>query len=101
MIWAVQIHRAVLEEDLPALPKPARIAVVAAIEEKLSRAPKDFGTPLRRELFGYWKLRVGDYRVLYRIHEQRVAVLVVKVGPRKDDEVYAQMLKRIRRLLAD
>lgn len=100
MNWAVQIHRAVLEEDLPALPKSARFAVLAAIKEKLTRAPKDFGAPLRRELFGYWKLRVGDYRVLYRIEEQRVAVLVVKVGPRKDDEVYAEMLKRVRRLLS-
>lgn len=100
MTWTVQLHRAVLEEDLPELPKPARQAVLSAIQDKLTRGPKDFGEPLRRELFGYWKLRAGDYRILYRINERRVTVLVVKVGPRKDDEVYGEMLKRVRRLLS-
>jgi hypothetical protein len=30
-------------------------------------APQEYGTPLRKTLKGYWKLRVGDYRVVYKI----------------------------------
>ena len=33
-----------------------------------------------------WRLRVGDYRVVYEIHEQQVVVIVVSVAPR--GEVY-------------
>lgn len=31
-----------------------------------------------------WRARVGDYRVLYRIEDERVTVLVVRVGHRRD-----------------
>ena len=31
-----------------------------------------------------WRLRVGDYRVLYRIESGRLVVLVLKVGRRRD-----------------
>lgn len=33
-----------------------------------------------------WRLRVGDYRVLYEIHEEAVLVLVLRIGHRR--EVY-------------
>ena len=33
-----------------------------------------------------WRLRVGDYRILYEIHDQKLVVLVVSVGHRR--EVY-------------
>lgn len=31
-----------------------------------------------------WRVRVGDYRIIYQIHDKRLLVLVVKVGDRKD-----------------
>ena len=40
---------------------------------------KGFGPPA-------WRLRVGDYRIVYEIHEQEVLVIVVNVAPR--GEVY-------------
>ncbi len=48
------------------------------------RAPQEFGEPLRRTLKGYWKLRVGDYRVIYKVIE--TTVLILRIGHRR--EVY-------------
>ena len=31
-----------------------------------------------------WRIRVGDWRIIYRIEDGRLVVLVVRVGPRKD-----------------
>ena len=31
-----------------------------------------------------WRIRVGDYRVVYEVHDKRLLVLVVRVGHRKD-----------------
>lgn len=31
-----------------------------------------------------WRVRVGDYRVLYALEEQRLIVLVIKIGHRRD-----------------
>ncbi len=48
------------------------------------RAPQEFGEPLRRTLKGYWKLRVGDYRVIYKVIG--ITVLILRIGHRR--EVY-------------
>ncbi len=48
--------------------------------------PRQFGKPLRMNLAGLWRYRVGDYRLICRIEEHRLVVLVLKVGHRR--EVY-------------
>lgn len=41
-------------------------------------APERYGAPLRGTLRGYWKLRVGDYRVVFRIHADEGVVLAIR-----------------------
>jgi mRNA interferase RelE/StbE len=38
----------------------------------------------------HWRIRVGDYRVIYRIERQRVVIVIVRIGHRR--EVYRQGL---------
>lgn len=99
MTWQVQFQQLVLDEDLPALDKEARRRVLRDIRKKLTADPEAYGEPLRKELFGYWKLRVGDYRVIYRISKSKVTVFVLKVGMRRDSEVYSQMIARLKKTL--
>lgn len=47
---------------------------------------RTLGTPLTGERAGYWRWRVGDYRVAAKIEDARVLILVVRVGHRR--EVY-------------
>ncbi|MFP4266359.1 MAG: type II toxin-antitoxin system RelE family toxin, partial [Desulfonatronovibrionaceae bacterium] len=53
--------------------------------ERILAAPAEYGLPLRKTLKRYWKLRVGDYRVKYKINEDVVVILCIR--HRKD--VYA------------
>jgi mRNA interferase RelE/StbE len=47
--------------------------------------PKKTGVkPLRHELKGLWKSRVGNYRIVFRIEEGRLLILVIAVGDRKE-----------------
>jgi mRNA interferase RelE/StbE len=48
--------------------------------------PLKFGLPLKRNLMGLMKLRVGDYRIIYSIQKEVVTVHIIKIGYRK--EVY-------------
>jgi mRNA interferase RelE/StbE len=49
--------------------------------------PRDLGRALSEDRFkGLWRYRVGDYRIIARIEDQAVRVLVVSVGNRR--EVY-------------
>lgn len=99
MTWQVQFQQLVLDEDLPVLDKEARRRVLRDIRKKLTADPEAYGEPLRKELFGYWKLRVGDYRVIYRVSKSKVTVFVLKVGMRRDSAVYSQMIARLKKTL--
>ena len=70
-------HTKVVKEDIASLSLVWRDKIKFAIEEKLTIAPDFFGKPLRRSLKGYRKLRVGDYRVVFRIEKNRVHVLAI------------------------
>ena len=49
-----------------------------------SSDPRQFGKPLRRDLAGLWRYRVGDYRLICRLEEGRLVVLVIMVGHRRE-----------------
>lgn len=98
MTWVVEFHPLVRDQDLPSLDRTARARILKAVREKLAVDPQAYGERLRAELHGYWKLRVGEYRVIYEMRKNLVTVLVLKIGYRRDDEVYKQMLKRLGRL---
>jgi len=97
-MWDVQIHPLVLTEDLKGLDTRTRRKIFHAIEEKLTVDPENYGKPLLGEFKGYYRLRVEDYRVIYRIVKKEVRVLVLKIGIRRDDEVYRELFKRLRKL---
>lgn len=98
MNWDVEFHPLVADEDLPALDAGDRKRVLKAVREKLATNPEAFGERLRAELHDYWKLRVGEFRVIYEIRRNVVTVLVLKIGFRRDGEVYRQMPKRLRKV---
>ena len=84
----------VVEEDLPKLNADIRDRIRRAIERRLTTEPRHYGEPLRHQLKGFWRLRVGDYRVIYRIENQRI--WIVAIGHRKT--VYVLILHSQRRL---
>ncbi|MCK5231926.1 MAG: type II toxin-antitoxin system RelE/ParE family toxin [Desulfobulbaceae bacterium] len=44
--------------------------------------PRRYGAPLRRELTGRWKYRVGSYRLICDIQDAKILVLVLMIGHR-------------------
>lgn len=82
--YSIEYLTVVVKEDIPALPKTARISIKKAIEERLTLDPIGFGKPLRYSLKNHRRLRVGDYRVVYRINEAESTVIIVAIKHRKD-----------------
>lgn len=95
-MYAVLIDELVFEEDFRKIGKPDQQKIIKTIRKKLTIDPEGFGVPLRGDLKGLWKLRVGQYRVVYQIKKKEIHVYVVKVGFRRDEEVYREVLKRYR-----
>lgn len=82
-MWKVRYKKSVAK-DLKPISDDIKYILRRAIEEKLMVDPLKFGLPLRRNLKGYMKLRVGDYRIIYSIEKKTVTIYVIKIGHRKD-----------------
>lgn len=82
--YRVEYLVSVIEEDIPALPKTARNTIKKAIEERLMVDPVGFGKPLRYSLKGHRRLRVSDYRIVYRIDTENKIVIIIAIKHRKD-----------------
>jgi len=69
--------------QLAALPKPAQRRILNRIEG-LARDPRPRGS---RKLTGAdrtWRIRIGDYRVVYDVLDKKLVVLVVRVAHRRE-----------------
>lgn len=72
------------QKDYEKIPPAVREIIRKAIEKKLTVDPNTFGKPLRYSLKGYRRLRVGEYRIIYKVDEDRVIVIIVDIDRRKD-----------------
>ena len=91
MPFGLRYHPDVRDNDILQLNETLKKRIKKAIEERLSVSPHQYGEPLRKTLHGYWKLRVGDYRVVYKIVGNEVRIFAII--NRKD--VYKKIMKRI------
>jgi mRNA interferase RelE/StbE len=82
--------------DLKRLDKARARKILKAVQKKLTQAPMEYGKALRRDLKGFWRLRVDDDRVIYEINSKRKIVTIWFIGPRRDDEVYLDFLKKLK-----
>jgi len=89
--FELRYHPDVKLVDLPLINTKLRRRIKNAIETRLITAPHQYGEPLRKTLKGYWKLRVGDYRVVFKIVENEVWIL----GIIHRKNIYEKIEKRI------
>ena len=85
MVWTIEITRTA-EKQIRKLDRVAQESIVRFLRERLKPAenPRQWGKPLHGEKRGLWRYRVGDYRLICDIQDERITVLVLEVGHRKD-----------------
>ncbi|TAL23732.1 MAG: type II toxin-antitoxin system RelE/ParE family toxin [Nitrospirae bacterium] len=91
MPFEIRYHRDVKTADIPLLDAKTKNRIKTAIEMRLTIAPHQFGEPLRKTLKGYWKLRIGDYRVVFKVVGAEVWIL----GIMHRKKVYKKIENRI------
>lgn len=87
MAWTIEFVPAAAKE-LKALDRQVARRIVKTLEERIAATddPRTLGVALVGEHAGYWRWRIGDYRVIARVEDERVTILVVRVAHRR--EVY-------------
>lgn len=85
--WRVEFDRAAARE-LRKLGAPAERLILRYLRERVAGSddPRRIGHALTGDLKGLWRYRVGDYRIVASIEDDRFVVLIVTIGHRR--EVY-------------
>jgi mRNA interferase RelE/StbE len=86
--YSVEFRPAVLK-SLKRLP----LRELRRIKKKIDDLAENLPDPRTTKMKGdnpFHKIRSGDYRIIYEIHDDRLVILVVKIGHRKD--VYQRLL---------
>lgn len=88
MAWKVELSAAA-DRDLAKLDPQVARRILRFLHERIAQGenPRSQGEALHGSKLGeFWKYRVGDYRLICKIEDDRVLVLVLRVGHRR--EVY-------------
>lgn len=83
--WIIEISRTA-EKQIRKLDRKAQEGIIRFLRERVQPAedPRQWGKPLRGDKRGLWRYRVGDYRLICDIQDEKITVLVLAVGHRKD-----------------
>ena len=89
MAWTVEISD-FAEKQLRKLDRPVQKRLLDWLGDRIEgcKNPRHFGEPLRGDLAGLWRYRVGDFRIICEIQDQRLVVLALAIGHRR--EIYHQ-----------
>jgi mRNA interferase RelE/StbE len=85
LVWKIELTGSA-EKELAKLDKPVAKRIIKFLRERVSIDPRATGKALKGDHSGLWRYRVGDYRVICEIYDEKISLLVVRVGHRK--EVY-------------
>jgi mRNA interferase RelE/StbE len=88
--YKVVLHRDA-HREIKALPKKVRAQVVEVIDG-LRTEPRPPGASPLKGRKGSYRVRVGNYRILYEVHATEIVVYVIGVAHRR--EVYVRLLRR-------
>jgi mRNA interferase RelE/StbE len=88
MAWRIELS-GLAQRNLRALDAQVAVRILKFLNDRLAPVddPRSLGEALRgSHLAGFWKYRVGDYRIIASIEDKAVRILVVRIGNRR--EVY-------------
>lgn len=84
MAWRIEF-KAEAKKEFAHLYRKVQDRIRRFLRERIAASdnPRDFGEPLRRNVTGLWKYRVGDYRIIAEIVEEMVLVVVLRICHRR------------------
>lgn len=85
MAWSVEVS-ALARKQLEKIGPNAAGEITRYLKNRIAPSddPRQFGKGLVGDLSGYWRYRVGDYRIVCQLINARLVVLVVEIGHRSD-----------------
>ena len=86
MVWAIEFDEAA-KKELAKLDRQVAIRLLDFLTQRVIslKDPRSVGQALRGSKLGeFWKYRVGDFRIIASIQDQKMIILVLRVGNKRE-----------------
>ena len=86
MVWAIEFDEAAKKELAKLDPQIATRLLDFLTQRVISlKDPRSFGHALKGSKLGeFWKYRVEDFRIIAKIQDQKMIILVLRIGNRRE-----------------
>lgn len=82
MTWTIEFLTSAAKQ-FKKLDPPVQKRILQYLHERVAEDPHYYGKPLNGDQAGRLRYRIGDYRLIGQIEEERLTVLVLTVGHRR------------------
>lgn len=85
MSWKVEFEPEA-QRELEKLDKPIRQRIFRFLYQRVIKLddPRQLGERLHGTLSEFWRYRVGDYRIICSLEHERLLVIVLRIGHRRE-----------------
>ena len=86
MVWAIEFDEAA-KKELTKLDRQVAKRLLDFLQQRVIslKDPRSVGRALKGSKLGeFWKYRVGDFRIIANIQDQKMIILVLRVGNRRE-----------------
>ena len=89
MVWRIELTESA-KKQLSKIGKSEAKRITAYLHNKIQTLdnPRQLGIAMQGSKSNLWRYRVGDYRIIAGIDDERIRILVVRIGHRR--EVYRE-----------
>ena len=86
MVWAIEFDEAA-KKELAKLDRQVANRLLDFLKQRVIslKDPRSVGQALKGSKLGeFWKYRVGDFRIIANIQDQKMIILILRVGNRRE-----------------
>lgn len=85
MAWTIKVGD-FAEKQLKKLDTPIQKRILDYLHDRLEgcKNPRHFGEALKGNKSGFWRYRVGDYRIICEIQDNELIILALAIGHRRE-----------------
>lgn len=77
------VYKISAEKSFAKLSKEVQLRIFQAVQ-RLANDPRPPGVKKLQSAFDLYRIRIGDYRIIYTINDQQLKILIVTIGHRSD-----------------
>jgi mRNA interferase RelE/StbE len=85
LAWTLRFTDSALKQ-LKKLDQPIADQITRVLETQIAESadPRAYGKALSGELKGFWRYRIGNYRVICELRDRELVILALAIGHRKE-----------------